>query len=127
MKAHNYKWLLVFFMLWFPVQGAVAAILSVCVQETDFTLNQNHSPAIVDGSHHHDGCQKQAADDTSHHVLASLPCDDTACDVYSNTPIPPSYALPVLPAHALTIPPLSSGFVSFVPEQPQHPPLIASL
>jgi hypothetical protein len=113
-------------MLWFPAQGAVAAVLSVCVQEKSSSRYVDKSAPAID-SHHHDGCQKQAADDTSHHVLASLPCDDTSCDAYSNIPISPSYALPVLPVHALAIPSLNSGFVSFVPEQPQHPPLIASL
>ncbi|QOJ25074.1 MAG: hypothetical protein HRU78_14095 [Gammaproteobacteria bacterium] len=113
-------------MVWLPMQSAAAAVLSVCVQEKSSNRYVDKSAPAID-SHHHDGCQKQTADDTSHHVLANLPCDDTACDAYSNTPIPPSYAVPVLPARALAIPPLSSGFVSFVPEQPQRPPLITSL
>lgn len=123
MKAHNYKWLLVFFMLWLPVQGAVAAILSVCVQETKF----DHPRAAIDNSHHHDGCHKQAAENTTDHWLDSLPCDDTSCNAYSSTPIVSSTAPPVT-AHAISaITPYESGFTSFVPDQPQHPPLIVSL
>jgi len=125
MKALNYKWLLVFFMLWLPLQGATAAILSVCVQEKNSNRHVEKSVVAID-SHHHEGCQKQAADN-GHHVLTSLPCDDASCDAYSNTPIPPGQAVLSLPNLTLAIPSLSSGFVSFVPEQPQRPPLLISL
>jgi len=36
MKVRKYTWILVFFMLWLPLQGAAAAALSVCAQEKDF-------------------------------------------------------------------------------------------
>ena len=83
--------------------------------------------AVTIDNHHHEGCQKQAADNTSHHVLTSLPCDDTSCDAYSNMPIPSDQTVLALPIPALAIPSLNSGFVSFVPEQPHHPPLLISL
>lgn len=126
MKALNYKWLLVFFMLWLPLQGATAAILSVCAQEKNSNRHVEKSAVTIDG-HHHEGCQKQAVENDTHHVLASLPCDDTSCDAYSNTPIPPGQTVLTLPMPALAIPSLISGFVSFVPEQPQRPPLLISL
>ena len=125
MKAFNYKWLLVFFMLWLPLQGATAAILSVCAQEKNSNRHVEKSVVAID-SHHHEGCQKQAADN-GHHVLTSLPCDDASCDAYSNTPIPPGQSVLSVPNLTLAIPSLSSGFVSFVPEQPQRPPLSISL
>ena len=85
MKLSPHKWLLVFFMLWLPLQGAAAAALSVCVQES---RNHHAEHALqADDGHHHADCHKQAADDSSRHVLASLPCDDASCDAYSNTPI----------------------------------------
>lgn len=126
MKALNYKWLLVFFMLWLPLQGATAAILSVCAQEKNFNRHVEKSVVTI-YSHHHEGCQKQAPNNTTHHVLASLPCDDTSCDAYSNTPIPPGQTVLSVPILTLAIPSLNSGFVSFVPEQPQRPPLLIFL
>ncbi|WP_292993392.1 hypothetical protein [Nitrosomonas sp.] len=124
MKARNYKWLLVFFMLWLPLQGATAAVLSVCVQEKSFPSHHEKSTVTID-SHHHDACHKQTADNTTDHLLASLPCNDTACDAYSNTPILSGYTAPVLTNHTSAITSLHSSFISFVPEQPQRPPLTA--
>ncbi|MDE2387945.1 MAG: hypothetical protein KGN35_02500 [Betaproteobacteria bacterium] len=112
-------------MLWLPLQSATAAILSVCVQEKNSNRHVEKSAVTID-NHHHEGCQKQAADN-GHHVLTSLPCDDTSCDAYGNTPIPPGQIVLTLPIPARAIPSLNSGFVSFVPEQPQHPPLLISL
>lgn len=122
MKRRNYKWLLVFFMLWLPLQGAAAAILSVCLQEKNFNTDDGKSPAITD-NHHHDACHKQAADNTTDHLLASLPCDDTSCNAYSNTPIMPTYTVSLLASDTSSVTSLNLDFISFVPEQPQHPPL----
>ncbi len=112
-------------MLWLPVQGAAAAVLSVCIQE-NFN-NQHDKSTITIDSHHHDGCHKQTADNTTNHLLASLPCDDTACDAYSNTPILSGSTAPVLANNISTVTPYDSGFISFIPEQPQRPPLLVSL
>ena len=126
MNAHNYRWLLVFFMLWLPLQAAAAAVLSVCVQEKNF-IHQHDSATITSDSHHHDACHKQTAENTTDHWLDSLPCDDTSCDAYSNTPILSDYTGPVLVDNISAVISLNSGFTSFIPEQPQHPPLPASL
>jgi hypothetical protein len=126
MKRRNYKWLLVFFMLWLPLQAAAAAVLSVCVQEKSFQSHHEKSTATID-SHHHDACHKQTADNTTDHLLASLPCDDTSCDAYSNTPILSGYTASMLTNDTSAITSLNPSFISFVPEQPQHPPLANSL
>lgn len=126
MKAHNFKWLLVFFMLWLPLQGAAAAVLSVCVEEKSFT-HQHDASTVNSGSHHHEGCHKQAAEDSTGHWLDNLPCDDTSCNMYSSTPILSDSPVPAT-IHAIsTVTPYDSGFTSFIPEQPQRPPLIISL
>jgi len=122
MKRRNYKWLLVFFMLWLPLQGAAAAALSVCVQENNINSHHNISTKAID-SHHHDACHKQTADNTTDHLLASLPCDDTSCNAYSNTPILSGYTAVMQTNDTSAITSLSPSFISFVPEQPQHPPL----
>lgn len=110
-------------MLWLPVLGAAAAALSVCVQNN----NHHDQSTITVDNHHHDDCHKQTANSATDHALASLPCSDASCDAYSNTPILPDYAVPVLSIDASTIISLNSDFISFVPEQLQRPPLTASL
>ena len=126
MKLSTCKWLLVFFMLWLPLQGAGTAVLSVCVQENNINSHHNKSTKTID-SHHHDACHKQVADNTTDHLLASLPCDDTSCDAYSNTPILSGYTASMLADDTSTVISLNSSFISFVPEQPQHPPSANSL
>ncbi len=111
-------------MLWLPVQGAAAAVLSVCVQE-NFTSHTDKSTATLD-SHHHDDCHKQTTNNATDHLLASLPCDDTSCDAYSHTPILSGFTAPMLAPDTSTVTSLNPGFISFIPEQPQRPPLTAS-
>lgn len=125
MKIFIYKWILVFFIVWLPLQGAAAAALSVCVQE-DFS--SHHDKTMIADGHHHDDCHKQMANGTTdHHLLVNLPCDDTSCDAYGNTPIlvADSVSMPTNGTSVITS--FNSGFTSFVPEQPQHPPLAVSL
>lgn len=128
MKVHHYKWLLIFFMLLFPIQGAVAAILSVCIQETNILHNSDQPQTAVDNSHHrHDeGCHKQT-EDTVAHFVNSLPCDDHSCDVYSNMPILRNFSLALITFKRAVPPPYTSTFFFYTPEQPQHPPLTAPL
>lgn len=123
MKLPTHKWLLLFFMLWFPVQGAAAAVLSVCVQEN---INHHTEQALQTSSgHHHDDCHQQTAEDSNQHILVSLPCEDISCDAYSHTPILPEHVAPIVISNLSIISTYISGFVSFVPEQPQRPPLTA--
>lgn len=122
MKLSACKWLLFFFILWLPVQTTAAAVLSLCVQENNINNHHNKSTKTID-SHHHDACHKQAADNTIDHLLASLPCDDTSCNAYSNMLILSGYTAPMLADDTSIVTLLNSSFISFVPEQPQHPPL----
>ena len=73
--------------------------------------------------HHHDTCRQQTANSITDQLLDNLPCDDASCDAYSNTPILSGYAASLLTNSTSTITPYHSGFVSFLPEQPQRPPL----
>ena len=123
MNVHNCKWILVFFMLWLPAQGAIAAILSVCVQE-NFNRYDDKSVITID-SHHHEGCHKETSDNNNH-LLANLPCNDTTCDAYSQTLILPDYIVAASANNNTNMPIFHFGFLSFIPEQPQHPPLIVS-
>ncbi|MBS0299807.1 MAG: hypothetical protein JSR32_07760 [Proteobacteria bacterium] len=112
-------------MLWLPLQGATAAVLSVCVQE-DFNRHHDRTMMTAD-NHHHDDCHKQTPNNATDHALANLPCDDTSCDAYSNMPILAGYSAPMPINDTSAITSFNSGFTSFVPEQPQRPPLTAFL
>ncbi|MBP6057650.1 MAG: hypothetical protein KA524_04395 [Nitrosomonas sp.] len=111
-------------MVWFPLQGVTAAVLSVCAQE-DFSLH--HDTMVADDNHHHEDCHKQATDASTDHVIASLPCDDISCNAYGNPPILSGSAAPVLTKDTSIVTSYDSGFISFIPEQPKRPPLAASL
>lgn len=127
MKLYVSNWILIFFMLWLPVQGVTAAVFSVCVQE-NFGMNHD-SVMTASEDHHHDDCHKQQPGHktTDNHAISSLPCDDTSCNASSNTLILSDYSAAILPVHSFVIAALNSGFISFVPEQPQHPPLTSFL
>ena len=121
MRILKYKWILVFFIVWLPLQGAAAAVLSVCVQE-DFSRHHDRTMMTTD-SHHHDDCHKQMANNTTDYLLASLPCDDTSCDAYSNMPILSGYStfLPTNDNSKITS--FNRDLTSFLPEQLYRPPL----
>lgn len=122
MKSQVRKWLLIFLMLWLPMQGAAAAVLSVCAQETHHPVEQ----AMRDGSdHHHGDCHKQDAGNSASYLLSNLPCNDSSCEAYSHMPILPHHAAAAIVNNRSAIISYFSGFVSFVPDQPQHPPLTA--
>jgi len=89
----------------------------------------NHDSVMTaSDDHHHDNCHKQLDHKTSDsHAISSLPCDDTSCNANSNTLILSDYSAATFPAHPSIIAALNFGFISFIPEQPQRPPLAISL
>lgn len=125
MRLSTCNWLLLFFMLWLPIQGAAAAVLSVCAEEKNLNSHHDKKLAITNTNddHHHADCHKQATEYPIDHVLASIACDDTSCDAYSNTPIVPNYAASMPANKTSAVFALNSGLISFIPEQLQRPPL----
>ncbi|WP_256207698.1 hypothetical protein [Nitrosomonas sp. Nm166] len=122
MRMDTSKWILIFFMLWLPVQGVTAAVLSVCTVE-----NMNYDLAMISGeNHHHDNCHKQIdnkmADDQA---MSPQPCGDTSCSANSNI-LMSDYFPPLLANIFSDIAVFNSGFISFIPAQPQRPPLTVS-
>jgi len=127
MRLSACNWLLLFFMLWLPMQGAAAAVLSVCAEEKSLNSHHDKKLAITNADHHHAECHKQATENPIDHVLASVACDDTSCDAYSNTLIVPNYAASMSANKTPAVFSLNSGLISFIPEQLQRPPLYFSL
>ena len=121
MTTRNYKWLLVFFMFWLPLESGMAAVLSVCTEEKVFNDRVDKSSVEINkNKHHHDDCHNQVDDN---HVLVNLSCDDIACDAYSHIPIIRDHAATLAANNDTVISLFNSGFISFIPEQPQRPPL----
>lgn len=122
MKYYLSNWILIFFILWLPIQGVAAAVLSVCAQDN---FSAHHDVALTDTAddHHHADCHKESSNGMTDHPVASLPCDDASCNAYNNTPILSDQAALLLTNEPSAMTALNTGFTSFVPEQPQHPPL----
>lgn len=99
-------------------------MLSVCAQE-DFS--SHHDTMMTDDNHHHEDCHKQVTDASTDHLIVNLPCDDISCNAYGNPPILSGSTAPVLTNDTSVVTPYDSGFISFIPEQPKRPPLVASL
>lgn len=123
MRSSACHGLLLFFMLWLPIQGVAAAVLSVCAEEKSLNSHHDKKLMIVTGDHHHADCHKQSTENPIDHVLASVACDDTSCDAYSNTPIVPNHIASIPVDKVLAVFALDSDLVLFVPEQSQRPPL----
>jgi hypothetical protein len=125
MKILKYKWILIFFILWLPLQGAASAVLSVCVQE-DFS--KHHESMIMADNHHLDDyCHNQSANTSIDYLIASLACDNTSCEAYHNPPILSGDPMAMFTDNAPIAISYNSGFVSFMPKQPQRPPLVSLL
>ena len=124
MRLYLSNWILIFFILWLPIQGVTAAVLSVCAQD-DFSTHHDVTLTAAVDSHHHADCHKQSANGSP--LVTSLPCDDTSCNAYNNTPILSDHAAPLLTNEPSVMMALNTGFTSFVPEQPQRPPLADTL
>ena len=123
MRLGTCNWLLLFFMLWLPIQSAAAAVLSVCAEEKSLNSHHGKKLAITNNDHHHADCHKQAAENPIDHVLANIACDDISCDAYSNTPIVPNYLASMSVNKTSAVFALNFGLISFIPEQLQRPPL----
>ena len=109
-------------MLWLPVQGTTAAILSVCLVEK---MDMNHDSSITTSENHHDeDCKKQMNSETQedHNPLSNQICGDTSCNLSSNLLLP-AYGALLLDNNPLTTAIFDFTFTSFIPEQPQRPPI----
>jgi hypothetical protein len=130
-------------MLWLPLQGAMAASMSICMKEQDRSKPDTSIPtnagilpcpqekdiaAKADGSdvitvdQHHNGDHAQSMQGVSDEVTSSLQCNGVSCHASCSTPIP-SIASGSISIYG-SVYPLSfiSRFTSLFPEQLQRPP-----
>lgn len=121
MRSLKLKWIVVFLMLWLPMQGMAAAVFSVCIDEKTDSLIDSKLPSSND--HHHDACHKQAPEKGTTHPLPNFPCNDSVCDIFSITLILTEQKTPLTTNKVPMMKLPRAGFTSFVPEQLQRPPL----
>jgi len=114
-------------MLWLPLQGAIAAIMPLCVQAKQIGASLD-IPAVTAACdlHHHDG--DQAGDQTSAHsapdnMMSNLPCESLPCYASFSILLPSAYSALISIGGSSYAIAFDSRFTSAILQQPQHPPL----
>lgn len=118
------KFILVLIMLWLPLQGAIAAIMPLCVQAKEMGASLD-IPAVTVACdlHHDDDADKTATSNAADDATFSLPCESVHCFTSFSTLLPSAYAAPILAGNSSYALPFNSRFSSSFPQQPQRPPL----
>lgn len=124
------KILLVLIMLWLPLQGAIAAIMPLCVQAKQIGVSLD-IPAVTGACdrHHEDDDQASSRAHTDStgsapdNITSTLPCESLPCYASFSTLLPSAYsALISLGGYSYTVS-FDSRFTSAILQQPQRPPL----
>jgi hypothetical protein len=136
---------LVSIMLWLPLQGAVAASMSLCAKEKDImraepdaqaasntvmlpctqakdTTAQSDLPAITDIEQHHTVSHDSNQGATGE-ITTSLPCESAPCHSSCGATIPSASSTTILTGGDSYAVLFNTRFTSLVPEQLQRPPL----
>lgn len=134
-------------MLWLPLQGAMAASMSLCPKEKgSVKLDTSALPNVgtlpcaqeritpaepdklvaADADQHHNVSHEHSMQDITDEATSNLQCNGGSCQASCSAPIPlvTSGAIFVdidSPAYTLSF---ASRFTSLVPEQLQRPPLV---
>ncbi|WP_139218562.1 hypothetical protein [Nitrosomonas aestuarii] len=131
-------------MLWLPLQSTTAAVISLCAAEKEREVikqaaltsgnvislpcaQEKHSSggngktimATVSDQHH---THKPLIQEISDKTVSNLQCNDVLCQI-NYTTLVLSIVDPISFSSSGYVPSFASGFVSFVPEQMQRPPI----
>lgn len=116
------NFILVFIMLWLPLQGFASASMSVCQRSEQPLSPAQHdmTQASLDGGYAHHRHDQDS-------VKSDLSCDECVmCHMCSAMGIPMvSEAFNIKPHSGIHLPPLTR-FSQVYLEQPQRPPLVLS-
>lgn len=149
MMSSGRRLLLVLIMLWLPLQGAMAASMSLCTKEQDSSKLETSVPisagtlpcalekdssARSDRSdvpaadhienQHHNGNHEQAMQGVTDEVTSNLQCNEGPCHASCGAPIPSvASGASFIDSSAYTLS-FIPRFTSLVPEQLQRPPLV---
>lgn len=117
------KLLLVLIMLWLPLQGAIAAIMPLCVQAKQMGASLDIPAVTAPCDLHDDGDEKFSKDRASGDMTSSLPCESLPCYASFSTLLPTTYASLIFIGGSSYAIAFDSRFTSAILQQPQHPPL----
>ena len=139
------RFLLVLIMLWLPLQGAMAASMSLCAKEKDSvkldtsfpdnagmspcvqektTLTAPDKPLAVAADQHHNGNHEQSMQGAADEVTFNLQCSGGPCQASCSAPLPSVTAAAIFDGSSVYTPSFTSRFTSLVPAQLQRPPLV---
>ena len=137
--------LLVLIMLWLPLQGAMAASMSLCAKEKDSvkldtsvptnagtlpcvqektTLTAPDKPIPTAADQHHNGNHEQSMQGAPDEVTSNLQCNGGPCQASCTAPLPSVTSAAIFNGSSAYTPSFTSRFTSLVPEQLHRPPLV---
>ncbi|MBA2659206.1 MAG: hypothetical protein H0U72_06585 [Nitrosospira sp.] len=116
--------MLVLIMLWFPLQGAIAAIMPLCVQAKQLGANLD-IPSVTAACdlHHDDDRSAMSGGSAPHDPTFNLPCESVPCFTSFSAILPSAYAALIFVSGSSYSASFNSRFTSIILQQPQHPPL----
>jgi hypothetical protein len=119
------KFLLVLIMLWLPLQGAIAAIMPLCVQAKQLGTSLDVSAVTAACDLHHDDDESSTVNNgsASPDMTFNLPCESVPCFTSFSAMLPSANATQIFIDGASYAASFNSRFTSVIPQQPQHPPL----
>ncbi|MDN5882173.1 MAG: hypothetical protein L0H75_09335 [Nitrosospira sp.] len=110
-------------MLWLPLQGAVAAIMPLCVQAKQMGASLD-IPAVTPPCDLHDeGEEVSATHSAPGDMTSNLPCESLPCYASFSTLLPATYASSISTGGFSYAIAFDSRFTSAILQQPQRPPL----
>jgi hypothetical protein len=117
------KLLLVSIMLWLPLQGAIAAIMPLCVQAKQMGASLDIPAVTAPCDLHDDSEEASTTHSAPDNMTSNLPCESLPCYASFSTLLPAAYASLTSTGGSSYAAAFESRFTSAIPQQPQHPPL----
>ncbi|MEO7465192.1 MAG: hypothetical protein ABIV42_06940 [Nitrosospira sp.] len=111
-------------MLWLPLQGAIAAIMPLCVQAKQLGASLD-IPAVTTACdlHHDDDRSAMGDGGAPDNPVFNLPCESVPCFTSFSAMLPSAYAALIFAGDSSYSASFNSRFTSIILQQPQHPPL----
>lgn len=117
------KFILVLIMLWLPLQGAIAAVMPLCVQAMQLGTSLEIPALTTACDLHHDSDDRSAANSVPDDTTFNLSCESVPCFTSFSAMLPSASSPLVLTGGASYATSFNSRFTSIILQQPQHPPL----
>ncbi|WP_156972506.1 hypothetical protein [Nitrosospira sp. NpAV] len=110
-------------MLWLPLQGAIAAIMPLCVQAKQMGASLDIPAVTAPCDLHDEGEEASATHNAPSDMTSSLPCESLPCYASFSTLLPATHASLISTSSFSYATAFDSRFTSAILQQPQHPPL----